>query len=732
MTVIQWQRVQEIFSQALSIPQQERPTFINKACGDDDELKGEVESLLHHHEQATNTFMAQPESNKQPIDSNDDDKIDSLIGKHVGQYKILSVIASGGMGTVYEAQQEKPKRIVALKITRSWMNSSSILKRFEFESQALARLNHPYIAQIFDAGIHKDHEANTRLPYFAMEFVQGAMPITKYADQNHLDMKQRQELMISVCEAVHHGHQKGIIHRDLKPGNILVDHQGCVKVIDFGIARSTDSDVAITTVQTDVGQLLGTLQYMSPEQCEADPLGIDTRSDIYSLGVVLYELLCGQLPYDVTRTTIAAAARVISEDIPVKPGTIQKALRDDLELILLKTLEKNRELRYQSASDLARDLQHNLNNEPIEARPPTIWSRSLRFAARHPILITTCASIFVAASIILGTFISLIWVTQTPQELVGTENFEQISLVSISGHVLHSWVADPPNSIRKGNYINTSADLGNRRLVVLAYGYDNNGPLRGSLVMYDIDQSYEKPIWTDKLHEEDIPFTTRKSGFSTGDFGVDKCDILEVFEENPGPEIIAFFSHLYSRRAMRIYSLDGKLLYQMWHDGVIQSYYMMRKAGLLVLACENAEVYWEDRGYPNIKERHPHVVFALRPKIELISNKYLKTERGDSDLHPVWYHCVLPPLTTDVFINPSVTVPKISSFDDGSHVMFQLIYRGYAPNGINFIIDQFGNVIPDAHVYSDEYNRNLNIPRAEQFYLGPLPPIIDKEINDSD
>ena len=259
--------------------------------------------------------------------------------KKIGHYHLRQLIGSGGMAVVYLAVQEHPRRTVALKLMKSGVTSRSALRRFEYESQILARLRHPSIAQVYEAGTHDDGTGG--VPFFAMEYIASARTITDYANEKKLGARQRLELFVKVCEAVHHGHQKGIIHRDLKPGNILVDSSGEPKIIDFGVARATDSDMAVTTLQTDIGQLVGTVQYMSPEQCEADPADLDTRSDVYALGVVLYELLCGQLPYDVTRVAIHEAARVIREHSPARPSTINRTLRGDLETITLKAMRRS-------------------------------------------------------------------------------------------------------------------------------------------------------------------------------------------------------------------------------------------------------------------------------------------------------------------------------------------------------------------------------------------------------
>jgi tetratricopeptide (TPR) repeat protein/serine/threonine-protein kinase RIO1 len=328
--------------------------------------------------------------------------------KKIGHYRLRQVIGSGGMAVVYLAVQEHPRRTVALKLMKSGVASRSALRRFEYESQILARLRHPNIAQVYEAGTHDDGTGG--VPYFAMEYIAGARTIIDYAKAKQLGTRQRLDLFARVCDAVHHGHQKGIIHRDLKPANILVDSSGDVKIIDFGVARATDSDMAVTTLQTDIGQLVGTVQYMSPEQCAADPADLDTRSDVYALGVVLFELLCGQPPYDVTRVAIHEAARVIREQSPVRPSTINRTLRGDLETITLKAMEKERDRRYQSAGELAKDIQRYLNDEAIEARPPSVIYQLRILARRHRGAFGAVVTVF--AILLLATVLSLLFAIQ--------------------------------------------------------------------------------------------------------------------------------------------------------------------------------------------------------------------------------------------------------------------------------------------------------------------------------
>jgi tRNA A-37 threonylcarbamoyl transferase component Bud32 len=375
MTSERYQRAYELFLEALVLHDERRAAFLEDRCRDDPQLKGEVQSLLAADEAAGND-ADDPESIRRRSLARRDG-----IPDRIGPYRIRSEIASGGMGTVYLAIQEHPRRSVALKVMKRGIVAKSALRRFEFESQILARLQHPGIAQVFEAGAYDD--GIDAVPYFAMEYIANAKSITDYANDKKLGTRERLELFVKACEAVSHGHDKGIIHRDLKPDNILIDARGQPKIIDFGVARATDSDMAVTTFQTDVGQLLGTLQYMSPEQCDADPHDLDSRSDVYTLGVVLYELLCGRLPYEVTRAAIHEATRMIRQEAPPRPSTIDRALRGDVESIVLKALDKDRDRRYRSAADLAGDVNRFLNKEPIIARPPSVLYQLKMFSRRH-------------------------------------------------------------------------------------------------------------------------------------------------------------------------------------------------------------------------------------------------------------------------------------------------------------------------------------------------------------
>jgi serine/threonine protein kinase len=350
----------------------------------------ETETTAPRDEPSGTSWAPTPPSGTPPLPA--------WVPRRLGQYTLRRQIGAGGMATVFEAVQEQPRRTVAVKIMQRGVASKSSLRRFEYEAQLLARLRHPNIAQVYEASTHMD--GDEAIPFFVMEYIPNARRITEYARKRELTVREKVHLFARVCDAVHHGHQRGIIHRDLKPGNIMVDSNGDPKVIDFGVARATDSDLAVTTLQTDIGQLVGTVQYMSPEQCEADPNDLDTRSDVYALGVVLYELLCERLPYELPAGNIIRATQIVREQPPTPPSSLMPRLRGDLELIVLKALQKNREDRYQTAHELQQDLERYLRDEPITAQPPTLLyvlrSRFRAVAHRHPAALLILVIIFAA------------------------------------------------------------------------------------------------------------------------------------------------------------------------------------------------------------------------------------------------------------------------------------------------------------------------------------------------
>ncbi len=422
-------RQEALFEAALALPPDQRAAYLEKACNGDTGLLQRIENLLRSDEQA-GTFLESPPA---AVGSSRTLLVTVPVteksGDRIGRYKIREQLGEGGWGVVYVAEQTDPvRRRVALKILKLGMDTRSVIARFEAERQALAMMDHPNIAKVLDAGT-----TDTGRPFFVMELVRG-IRITDYCDQNHLDTRQRLNLFIQVCHAVQHAHQKGVIHRDIKPSNILVTlHDGVPvpKVIDFGIAKATEGRLTDLTVYTELHQFIGTPAYMSPEQAEMSGLDIDTRSDIYSLGVLLYELLTGRTPFDpqeLIKAGLDQMRRTIREQEPARPSNrlstmlhadltsvalrhgaepprLIHLLRGDLDWIVMKALEKDRTRRFETASGLATDVERFLRNEPVEARPPSSLYRFQKLVRRNKA--TFAAAGAVTAALILGLGLSL-------------------------------------------------------------------------------------------------------------------------------------------------------------------------------------------------------------------------------------------------------------------------------------------------------------------------------------
>ncbi len=414
-----WRRIEDLFHAAAALDGDARRDLLERACAGEPALRREVEDLLRHdrsdagtcaaavHEAARQAGLEEPEL---------------APGIRIGRYRIAALVGRGGMGDVYEAEQESPvRRRVALKLIRTGMDTRTVVARFESERQALAVMDHPAIARVFDAGATERGR-----PYFTMEFVEG-VPITRYCDAGGLGLHARLELFLQVCDGVQHAHQKGIIHRDLKPSNVLVGATGgrpAPKIIDFGVAKAIEPRPEARTLLTEAGQSIGTPEYMSPEQAAPSDAGVDTRTDVYSLGVILYELLTGSHPYAGARRDGSAEAlrRAILDTDPPRPSTraggrgadaveaarrrgadpraLARRLRGDLDVIALKALEKEPARRYASPAELAADLRRHLQNQPVLARAPELLYRTGKLVRRHKV--GAAAAAIVLAAVVAG------------------------------------------------------------------------------------------------------------------------------------------------------------------------------------------------------------------------------------------------------------------------------------------------------------------------------------------
>ncbi len=427
--------VEAIFHEALDIAAPDRATFVAQRSNHDAEVITEVMALLAGCEES-DAMMERPAA----------ELVRSVAGqahalpKNVGPFRIVRLLGEGGMGSVYEAEQDSPRRRVALKVVHGSAWSNAVKRRFEHEIEILAQLQHPGIARLYQAGIADI--GGTSNAYFAMELIDGE-PLTRYLRSRSISLPEQLELLARVCDAVHHAHQRGIIHRDLKPANILVeppgssgDSIGQPKVLDFGIARDTGADSA--TIMTRAGEFVGTLGYMSPEQCDALPL--DTRSDVYALGIVCFEALAGRLPIAVLGQPVTDAITLMRTSSPTRLGALRADLKGDVETVIHKALEREPDRRYESASELAADLRRIVRNEPILARPASGLYHLRKFAGRNRLLVSSAAAIVIALGAGLAT--SLVMYSQAEKARKGEAEQTRIAQETLQAVIAERTRAD--------------------------------------------------------------------------------------------------------------------------------------------------------------------------------------------------------------------------------------------------------------------------------------------------
>lgn len=463
-----------IFFNALDIESPEkRAAYIQDACNGNDKLLRSVGALLRQNDLELNIVDRQLAAVASPTDIVDSPQEAAnhqfSPGTMVGPYKLMEQIGEGGFGLVFVADQEKPvRRRVALKIIKPGMDSKELLARFEAERQALALMDHENIARVYDAGM-----TQTGQPYFVMELVRG-IPLGEFCDSRKLNTQQRLELFQSICQAVQHAHQKGIIHRDLKPSNVLVtmqDGKAIPKVIDFGLVKAIAQSLTEKTIYTRFAAMMGTPAYMSPEQAEMSNVDVDTRSDIYSLGVILYELLTGSTPFTEDRLNLAGfdeLRRIIKDEEPPRPSIristmanelistvstnrrieasqLRSLMKGDLDWIVMKALDKDRNRRYATAAEFAQDVSRFLNDDPVSARPPTAFYRFTKFARRNRVSLTTAAIVVIA--LIAGTVVS-VW-----QATVAYDAMEQARTAEADANSSRNELEDFTDRLKEANQL---------------------------------------------------------------------------------------------------------------------------------------------------------------------------------------------------------------------------------------------------------------------------------------
>ncbi|MCG3130174.1 MAG: Serine/threonine-protein kinase PknD [Phycisphaerae bacterium] len=942
-------RLSALFSEASSLPPEDREAYLSRACPDDDALRREVLSLLRTVDRMPPGFL--PGGDGRPEASTRGASPPDLSGYRLrGRYTIDGLIGEGGMSVVYDGQQDHPRRRVAVKVIHPEFSSPKVLRRFRDEPEILALLDHPSIVRVFEAGVEDFGAGLGPQPYFVMEYVEG-IPLTRFVRERKLPLRERLRLFVTVCDAVQEAHQKGVIHRDLKPGNILVTAEGFPKLFDFGIAKVLSSTAApIEHTLTGEHQLLGTPQYMSPEQCSAglgvaslqdapggtslqDALGgaalraasgtaslreasattslqdapggaalraasgtaslreasattslqdapggaalraasgtaclreasattslqdapggtalraasgtaslreasgdassrgipdqrasagadgpvlsvptpdsagqkefphppslisspqspasrIDIRADVYSLGVLLYEMLTDRLPYDVSNMTILSAARTICEAVPTPPSTFDRRLKGDLDAVILKTLEKDRTRRYASATHLADDVRRVLAGEPTLARPATWRTRTARWMRRHPKLTTATVCAMFGILSALSTFIVVRWAARRPSHLMYSPMLKTVELRAANTDTLHTWEGISTCCNRNANESAHPLSIVNieGRAAVLV-GFHQSVPTEGvaglreassldsaspipiryarSVCAFDARGPYDEPLWHARIEPND-DFGKDPMGRdfdANGWYPVGLFGPYDIFpqELSPGPEVVVVFNNgAFSQKCYRIYSArladapeatPREPLYQVLADGGGSGLIAWdAENGWLVTAGQNSSVYWLHREGCPPTAGYPCVVFAFRPEFNVISTDYLwlESEPPPADIQPppprvAWLYTIRNISNRHYSREVAYLLP--SAPGDRPEVALRLsIHVGVAQDGlirdISLPIRRDGTIISGAtRLGGDGYNAELQKQRLnsdqsdpycvnpEEWYLGPLPPL---------
>ncbi len=638
--------------------------------------------------------------------------------ERLGGFRITRLLARGGMGIVYLGERITDGHLAAIKILPPGLRGETAADRLRRESAVLRRLDHPCIARFLDSGVLDDGAT----PWFAMEYVSESRPIDEHADRTGLDAIARIRLFLRVCDAVGHGHQRGVVHRDLKPSNVVVDAAGEPKVIDFGVARCTDIDTAMTAEITLAGAVIGTLAYMSPEQCSGDPSLIDTRADVYALGVILYELLCGSPPISVPSHSLWAAVDAIrsTEPAPPPPRSIDRSLAT----ILRTSLAKRPDDRYASVAAFASDLRRYLDGDPIAAAPLSPWVRLTRAAGRHPM--RSAMALFTALTAFAVVSFGLTYrYLQRAVEVVTREGGRYLDVRDGLGFIHHTFDARRNGGVHLAEFIEGDAAGRRADMVLFSLLPDAPVPHAGELCAYEAG-TWTEPKWRASVTPNDVP---RRPGEHADDgengrFAVELVLRADVFPEVAGDEIITLFRHSpgpYS--VVRVYDLDGRLRFQRWHRGALFAMHWSFDHHLLFLAGWNNDGTWADRegGEASRRGARPLVLIAISPRFDDTSPRLLSSE-DDDDPTRAWYRTLLPSAFADAMDGGKHFFLAPRRRDSQGVVRFEMHPDGGGA-GVSFVLNADGDEVLAERVVSDAYRAMPTNPILDpnRSVWSPLP-----------
>lgn len=739
MTPEHWKLVSELFDQASRLAEPERSAFLKRRCNQNEALRNEVESLLAHQRVDDSIFNDSPPAN---FETHERSEFNDWIGRSIASFRLKRVLSAGGMGVVFLAEQESPKRSVAIKMLHRGLLFGNVRRRFEFEAQILGRLRHPCIADIYEAGCGSltpppDPGPVAPMHFFAMEYIDGGRTLIEFARSEKYSICDRMKLFLRICDGVHHGHQKGVIHRDLKPDNILVTEDehtdgtrvALPKIIDFGVAKCMNTDIARTTMQTTSGDLIGTLQYMSPEQCGTDALSIDTRTDVYALGMILFELLTERVPYDVSNRTIQSAVRIITETEPQTASHFDKRLRGAPDVIINKALEKDRDHRYGSAAELASDVRRYLDGEPIAASPPSRWRKAASWVGSHPVFTSVIASVLVAAMIIGSAIGTKRYFADVPVAVVPSSDQMTATMFSATGEALADWTS----ASRFGFCIAELERIGGRNFVILGEGRDIRNPLSGHIRVFDAAKP-GTPLWEDRPSDKDVPEAVLSEDRHASDLNPVGHYVADFFPDSAGHEIAVWFSvSEYSQRCLRIYRLnDGTPLFQVWQDGGIADVHWLSGPQLLVLVVSDEDYKRLPPKGTDVSPQLCPAVVAIRIEAGKLRKAFITREPGSAVENAIWYRYLMIDDLMVKLANAALHAPLVKH-DPCCHVRINCtVGAGLHPPAFTCTIDQDGMLVPESMLPGDLYSLMRerdpdSLPDLNTFKLVNEPPEISPD-----
>jgi len=623
--------------------------------------------------------------------------------KHLGAYRIRRLLATGGMSEVFEALDPKSTPC-ALKVVRHLPLNSPQILRLRREANLLHLLDHPNIPKALDVGEATIEPRGPKVPYIALELIEKARPIDRYVQDESIPLRQSVELIARAADALHHAHMRGVIHRDIKPTNLLVDIHGNPKLIDFGVGAHTQAlDVTMQTLQTMPGQLLGTVQYMSPEQVSGNLANIDVRTDIYSLGLILYQLVTGELPYSTAGVPLVLATQIVrSAPIP-SPRTKAPRLDRDLEAVVIKALARSPSLRYQTAGAFCDDLNLWLQSKRVAARDSKRWIGFTQWLARHPLASTAVACLLLIVVSIMTAFVTAHIANNVPHHLNVSRASRTAQLRSLGGRVLHEWtnLSSMPGSNDSAVLVPTTDGKNSDTFIALSYNHPD--PLDTEnlhiVSMGDPEQVIWKGPGTTPIEsypdyvERDIHPETNIPNKRT-EFFLRTLIAADVFPEIPGQELVSIVTNRKQfPTAIRIHSLaplltgnEPKLLYEVWHPGYLYQIHWHDETGQLISAGVNNRFDYAHIGEPHNPWGQAVVAFAIKPVLNHIESeretKRWLTQYNQSEVGgPTWYSTLSPSSYSEKWIIASIE--RLNSRDnDGKNLAIELRHQQPAQSNI--------------------------------------------------